>query len=164
MKKILIVFLLLLSTLNVFSQFKYGKCIRVVDGDTYIFVTGKDTLKVRDAYINTPENKNSICGETQPYAKESSEIAKDLLLNKEFKIGIVGTDIYGRKLAYAVLKDGTKYHKYMISNGYAWSYKQSGTNYNLQLKAKKKKVGLWQNLNAVNPTVWLKIHRVKSKK
>lgn len=52
----------------------------------------------------------------------------------------------------------------MISNGYAWSYKQSGVNYKLQIKAKKNGLGLWKNLNAVNPTLWLKIHRVKSKK
>lgn len=77
MKKILIVLLFFISIFQSFSQYKFGKCIKVVDGDTYIFVTGKDTLKVRDAYINTPEKKNSVCNETQPFAIESTDKAKE---------------------------------------------------------------------------------------
>lgn len=165
MKKFaLFLFFLFFSTV-VFSQFKNGKCIRVVDGDTYIFVTtSKDTLKIRDAYMNTPESKNSACSEQQPYSTESTEKAKEYLLDKDFKIRILGTDVYGRKIAYAVLNDNILYHKVMIREGYAWSFRQSGANYRLQKEAKANSLGLWQYENPINPSIWLKTystHKIK---
>lgn len=141
-----------------------GKCIRVVDGDTYVFVTKKgDTLKVRDAYINTPEPKNSACSVAQPYSAESSQVAKEVLLNNNFKIKILGTDSYNRTLAYAILPNGVYYHRFMIENGHAWSYRQTGVNYSRQLQAKSKNVGLWQSGDAVNPSVWLKQYSTHKK-
>lgn len=157
MKKLLLLITIFL-TFSVSAQFTSGKCIRVVDGDTYIFVTSKDTLKIRDAYMNTPETKNSACTKAQPYSNEATEKAKEYLLGKEFKIQIMGTDIYGRTLAYAKLPDGTYFHKVMIANGFAWSYKQSGINYRLQKKAQKDKLGLWKDEDSVDPSVWLKVH------
>lgn len=163
MKKILLslVFLALAITAN--AQTFTGKCIRVVDGDTYIFATAKDTLRIRDAYMNTPEPKNAVCSKAQPYSVEASAIAKKLLLGNEFKIRVIGTDVYGRKLAYASLDDIGFYHRYMITNGYAWSYRQSGANYRLQEYAKKNEVGLWQNQDAINPSVWLKTYATHKK-
>ena len=163
MKKLLLslVFLALATVAN--AQFLTGKCIRVVDGDTYIFATAKDTIKVRDAYMNTPEPKNSVCSKPQPYSTESSDVAKKLLLGVEFRIRVIGTDVYGRKLAYAILNDIGYYHKYMISNGYSWSYRQSGANYKLQEEARSNKVGLWQDESAVNPSVWLKTYSTHKK-
>lgn len=164
MKKLLLLLLVFLATATVANAQTFtGKCIRVVDGDTYIFATAKDTLRIRDAYMNTPEPKNSVCSTAQPYSAEASAIAKKLLLGNEFKIRVIGTDIYGRKLAYASLADIGFYHRYMITNGYAWSYQQSGANYKLQQYAKKNEVGLWQDESAINPSVWLKTYNTHKK-
>jgi len=163
MKKLFLALLMLCAILSTTAQIS-GKCIRVVDGDTYIFVTSKnDTLKVRDAYINTPEPKNSVCSLAQPFSAESSQAAKDLLLNKEFKIRVFSTDPYNRTLAYAILPDGSYYHRIMLNKGYAWSYQQSGKNYYRQQWARANKIGLWQNMNAVNPSDWLRKYSTHKK-
>lgn len=165
MKNLFLALLMVCAFIQVDAQIS-GKCIRVVDGDTYIFVTKKgDTLKVRDAYINTPEPKNAACSVAQPYAAESSQVAKEMLLNNSFKIKTFGTDSYNRTLAYAILPDGNYYHRLMIQNGHAWSYRQTGANYKRQQAARAKGIGLWQNPEAVNPSEWLKrhsTHKVKS--
>lgn len=164
MKNLFLALMLVCALVTVEAQIS-GKCIRVVDGDTYIFVTSKkDTLKVRDAYINTPEPKNAACSVAQPYSDKSSFVANTILLNRTFKIKVLGEDVYGRTLAWAKLDDIGYYHKYMIKNGYAWSYKQSGVNYKLQQEAKDKAFGLWLNKDAVNPTEWLKKYSTHKKK
>lgn len=141
-----------------------GKCIRVVDGDTYIFVTSKkDTLKVRDAYINTPETKNPACSEAQPFSAESTRKAKELLLENTFKIRVLGVDSYGRTLAYAILPNGNYYHRVMLNSGYAWSYLQNGKNFYRQQWAQAQKIGLWQYPNPINPSVWLRTHSTHKK-
>lgn len=142
-----------------------GKCIRVVDGDTYIFVTSKnDTLKIRDAFCDTPEKKNPTCILEQPYSKESSAIGAEVLLNKQFKVKLLGySDIHKRPLGYAILPDGTYYHRYMIENGHAWSSQQKGKHYKLQLKAKAAGIGLWQNPEAVMPSEWRRKYNTHKK-
>jgi endonuclease YncB( thermonuclease family) len=156
MKKLLLLSLLLAS-LICNAQFVKGKCIRVVDGDTYIFVSKKgDTLRVRDAYSNSPEKKNSIVSVYQTFANESTLEATKLLQGKEFSIKINGEDSYGRTIAFAKLPVVGYFHRHMINYGYSWSYKQKGKNYKLQLKAQAAKVGLWAYDNPTNPSVWLK--------
>lgn len=163
MKKVFLLLCILVVNLTVNAQFLNGKCLRVVDGDTYIFATAKDTLKIRDAYINTPEPKNAACSLAQPFSAESSAKAKEILLDQYFKIRVIGEDVYGRKLAYAILDKIGYYHKYMLFNGYSWSYKQFGANYRVQQAAKEKGVGLWQDPNAINPSVWLKTYTTHKK-
>lgn len=151
----------LIATCTVNAQYIQGRCIRVVDGDTYMFaINNGDTIKVRDAYCNTPERKNAACKLEQPFGLAATLFAKDFLLNKMFSIRIVGYDIYGRTLAYAKV-DNVLYHKAAINAGMAWANKQSGVNYRLQKKAKKRKSGLWVSENQVNPSVWLKINTTK---
>lgn len=165
MKNLFLALLCVCAFGNIEAQIS-GKCIRVVDGDTYIFVTSKnDTLRIRDAFCNTPEPKNSVCSLAQPYSSEASQKANEMLLNNTFKIKLLGyNDIHNRPLAYAILPNGKYYHRFMIENGYAWSYLQKGRNYKLQLKAKSSGVGLWIDKNAVNPSDWLKMYNTHKKK
>lgn len=163
MKKLFLSLLLVCAFINGEAQIS-GKCIRVVDGDTYLFVTSKnDTLRIRDAFINTPEPKNSACAVAQPYSAESSQIAREALLNNTFRIKVFSVDSYNRTLAYAILPNGQFYHTMMLENGHAWSYRQKGKHFQMQLKAKSKGIGLWQNKNAVNPSEWLRMHSTHKK-
>jgi len=163
MKNLFLALLCVCAFVQTEAQIK-GRCIRVVDGDTYVFVTTKnDTLKVRDAYINTPEPKNATCSVAQPYSEKSSQVARETLLNRTFKIRILGEDVYGRTLAYAILDKGL-YHKMMIEKGHAWSYRQKGVNYMLQQDARQAGLGLWQDNEAINPSEWLKKYSTHKKK
>ncbi len=49
----------------------------------------------------------------------------------------------------------------MIANGYAWHYKKYSTNQLLakaEINARKNKIGIWKNANAVAPWNFRKIH------
>jgi endonuclease YncB( thermonuclease family) len=161
MKKLISILLLLAITISLQSQFVKGKCIRVVDGDTYIFVSvGNDTLKVRDAFINTPEGKNGACSKEQPFYNEASLFATNLLLGKKISIKIKGVDVYGRTIA--LTKIGRKfYHNILVVNGIGWAYEQKGIMFKKQRKAKRKTLGLWALPNSINPTDWLNKYSTK---
>jgi len=103
----------------------YYPVASVVDGDTIkINMDGKkETLRLIG--IDTPETVDPR-KPVQCFGKEASNIAKELLLNKEVRIEKDSTqgdrDKYGRLLAYVFLKDGLFYNKYMVEQGYAHEY------------------------------------------
>jgi len=96
-----------------------GKIIKVIDGDTYVFKTGGDTLIIRMQGIDAPENK-------QPYSKESTGFLKKYL-NKEAFTRISGTDRYGRSLG-TLFVDGQNVNLRSIEGGFSWHFKRYSLN------------------------------------
>lgn len=93
---------------------------RVIDGDTIELSNGK---KVRYIGIDTPETVDPR-KPIQCFAKEASNINKNLVLNKIviLKRDISDTDKYSRLLRYVYLEDGTFINLWLVKNGYAFVY------------------------------------------
>lgn len=132
------------------------KVTKVVDGDTIeVDLKGKKET-VRMILIDTPETKHpSKC--IQLYGPEASKYTTDTLLNKNIKLelGIQERDKYGRILAYIYIND-KMFNKTLLEKGLARvAVYPPNTQYLDELKkveanAKKKKIGIWSNKNAIN--------------
>lgn len=88
----------LLAFLSIPSD--YGlrvKCVRVIDGDTFIAKTFWQEFKVRLLYIDAPESGQGEAGE------EASLALKDLIEGKEVVLLKRAKDFYGRTLAQVYL-------------------------------------------------------------
>ncbi|WP_203363829.1 thermonuclease family protein [Bacillus sp. REN10] len=138
------------------------KVTEVVDGDTIrVNYKGKKET-VRLILVDTPETKDpKRC--VQLYGPEASKFTKDSLLNKNIKLelGVQTRDKYGRILAYVYLND-KMFNQTLLEKGLArLAVYPPNTQYLDQLKkaedtAKKKKLGIWSNTNAVNGGCTLK--------
>ena len=135
-----------------------GKVIRVIDGDT-IYVRDYDnkTHKIRLAGIDAPEM-------SQPYGKESRSHLLELMYGKEVFIEAKKNDRYGRIIGTAFHK-GIDLNLVQVKVGMAWWYEyykdqQSSEDQRLYSiahdRAKKDKVGLWEDPLAINPYKWRK--------
>jgi endonuclease YncB( thermonuclease family) len=172
MKNYFLGFCLLMSALC-FGQRK-ATVIRIVEGDTFVVVTdvGNDTLKIRPSFLNAPEGKNSVCSTEQEFYWEAKEAAFDILLGKKVILYMANVMSYDRHIArvQCVDKRYGYYDIYMIKRGLAWAFIQNNPKhyqYKLQLKAKKKKIGLWNPMLypegevPVNPSEWLRTHSTR---
>ncbi|NPE55911.1 thermonuclease family protein [Dickeya dadantii] len=128
----------------------HGKTNRVIDGDTFVLVNEKgEEKKIRLACIDAPE-KDQYFG---IYAKN---YLNDKLAGKDnIVVNIIDIDKYGRYIAF--VGDDGNVNKDMVRNGYAWVYRQychDPSYLNLEVDAKKKKIGLWENDNPIPPWEW----------
>jgi micrococcal nuclease len=134
------------------------KVNEVVDGDT-IKVTYKGKAEtVRMILIDTPETKHpNKC--VQLYGPEATAYTKKYLLDKSktvrVELGVQTRDQYGRILAYVYVND-TMFNELLLQNGLARiAIYPPNTQYleklqAVEAKAKKNKVGIWSNTNAIN--------------
>jgi len=81
------------------GEVTFAKVTRVIDGDTFVIDTG---AHVRYIGMNAPELNPLEC-----YAKEATEIDKNLVLGKEVKLvkDVSETDKYDRLLRYVYVGD-----------------------------------------------------------
>jgi micrococcal nuclease len=113
--------------------------IRVIDGDTYQMLQGKRIFTVRLLNIDAPETKQSF-GEA---AKDS---VSKLILGKTVGIEVVKLDKYKRTLVNLSI-NGKALDSILITNGWAWYYKEYSFKNSLELlqnKAISKRLGLWK--------------------
>jgi micrococcal nuclease len=113
-------------------------CIRVVDGDTYDFVSNNDTIRIRHLYIDCFEtSKGSRLDKQAERAGISSDSALTLgLLAKEYVKNIIefkkcillsdtnesDKDIYGRYLRTVTINN-QRLDSLLLKNGLAFPYK-----------------------------------------
>lgn len=97
---------------------KWVNVERVVDGDTFRIVEGKE--RVRMIGIDAPESVKPG-EEPEPYGKEAAEFARKVLSGQKVKLvfDVQERDKYGRLLAYVYLKDGTFVNALLVKEGYA---------------------------------------------
>ena len=151
-KKSLIFFLIfpLIVFANTKEKVKFSKC---VDGDTAKFERNNKVFTLRFLAVNTPETKSPKKG-VEFYGKEASKYTCDRLekaktIEIEYDKNSDKSDRYGRKLGWVFLDDKLL-QKDLVENGYAkveyvyGKYKYLDELKELEKKAKKEKIGLWQ--------------------
>lgn len=128
------------------------------DGKLYVRLAGIDAPEVR--HFHVPE---------QPFAKESREYLKRLVLNKGVHIKIVGVDRYNRVLAIVHLPGWicrTNVNLEMVEKGYACVYTGKDAVYDgyedelrsLESAAIQRKSGMWKT-GAVTPMEHKRMYR-----
>lgn len=107
-----------------FSKIKYGKVIKVYDGDTITIATkfnGKiSSFVVRLSGIDTPEIKTKNAKEKQ-LAIKARDGLKDLIFHKIIRLDNIQNEKYGRILADIYI-DNIHINRWMIESNYADDY------------------------------------------
>lgn len=137
----------IIPSLSSDSYFVY----KVVDGDTfYCYDADKNEIKIRLIGIDTPETRNRFKKKKGYYGIEAKNYLTELILNQSVKLefDLDKYDQYNRVLAYAYLDD--KFiNAELVKNGFARimtiqpNSKYAELFYELQVKARENKIGLW---------------------
>lgn len=137
-----------------------GKVVAITDGDTFKLLKKDSTLiRVRVANIDCPERK-------QPFSKRAKQFTSDAIFGKDVEIVVLKKDRYGRFIANVVYDDNKNLSKELLKAGYAWHFVKYSNDSTLQVledNARKNKVGLWQDPNAIAPWNWRDYKKKKSK-
>lgn len=131
-----------------------AKVIRILDGDTMEVLYQEHPIKLRLAHIDCPENRYS-----QPFGKKAKQALSDLCFGQMVNVQGQKFDRYKRLIAVVINDKKQIINQEMIKQGMAWHFKRysSDTLYaQLEITARKNKVGLWQDLDAVAPWDWRK--------
>ncbi|WP_299252893.1 thermonuclease family protein [uncultured Lacinutrix sp.] len=150
--------LLLVMTLLSFNTNKeakptilLGKVVGIMDGDTFKLLTKDSTVvKVRLANIDCPEKK-------QPFSTKAKNFVSEAIFNKNVTVQVLKTDRYRRLIANVFYGDSINLNHQLVKKGLAWHYVKYSKDTILQSledNAKKDKVGLWQDSNAISPWQW----------
>jgi len=145
----------LLTHKNINLDFEKVFVERVIDGDTIkVKFENNRFATVRLLWVDTPETKDPR-KEVQFYGVEASEFTKKSLEWKYIYLEYDKSNLswkYGRLLAYVYLdKQRIKnFNKILVENWYARVYIKYPFKYEkyflkAQIKAKKQKLGIWQN-------------------
>ncbi len=132
-----------------------GKIINVVDGDTYDLLLPNDsTIRIRMAGIDAPERG-------MPFYKTSKRFLSNLcyLANVDFKK--IDVDKDNRVVAFTYLGDSIELGQEMVRNGMAWhftKYSNDTTLARLELEARVRQIGLWQDDDPFPPWEVRKLH------
>ncbi|KUJ55602.1 thermonuclease family protein [Chryseobacterium aquaticum] len=154
MKKF-IYLLTLLKSLFLFSQIT-AKIVAIKDGDTVVALLdnkAQETLRLAD--VDCPENR-------QPFGKNAKQFTSSQVFGKNVTFYRVGKDRYRRTVA-KIFYDNEKYlSAEIIKAGFGWWYYKASKNFKLkdvEILAKKKKLGLWSDKNAIAPWDFRKMKR-----
>lgn len=122
-----------------------------MDGDTFKLLTPDSTIvKVRLANIDCPEKK-------QPYSQKAKDFTSQAIFGKMICIEVLKKDRYKRHIANVFYNDSLNLNNQLLINGLAWHYIKYSKDTELQKmedKARKNKIGLWQEANAIPPWEW----------
>ena len=128
-----------------------GKVVGIMDGDTFKLLTKDSTVvKVRLANIDCPEKK-------QPFSTKAKDFVSEAIFNKNVTVQVLKKDRYRRLIANVFYGDSININHQLVEKGLAWHYVKYSKDTILQSledNAKKDKVGLWQDSNAISPWQW----------
>lgn len=160
MNKYLLIILFFLTTLAYSQETITGKVVAITDGDTFKLLKKDSTLiRVRVINIDCPERK-------QPFSKRAKQFTSDAVFNKEVRLEVDKKDRYGRYIANVIYDEDKNLSKELLKAGYAWHFVKYSNDSTLQIledKARKAKVGLWQDPNAIAPSEWRSNKKKKKK-
>lgn len=131
-----------------YGQKYEGTIIRVIDGDTFVFLTATGSFTVRMLGIDAPERD-------QPFSRESSEFLSKYL-NKDAVTKVNGTDKDDRSVGTLYI-NGRDINLLMIRNGFAWHYKRYSSDKDYaeaEEYAQKNKLHIWSLPNPIPPWTW----------
>ena len=169
LRRVLITFLLLIIPVFPCGAYEIsGVVTKVIDGDTFhllpdlsapsnVRVHKDGTISVRLRGCDAPEKD-------QPYGQEAKQHLASLILRNRVKVQIMDVDRYGRVVGYVFL-NGKNINLEQIKSGHAWAYTEfldrpyASEFYEAEKEARKKRLGLWKQLNPLPPWEWRKIKR-----
>ena len=131
-----------------YSQKFEGSIIRVIDGDTFVFLTKTGSFTVRMLGIDAPERD-------QPFSKESSEFLSKYL-NKQATTKVNGTDKEDRSVG-TLFVNGRDINLLSIKGGYSWHYKRYSADKDYaeaEEYAQKNRLKIWSLPNPIPPWTW----------
>lgn len=132
-----------------------------MDGDTFKLLTQDSTvIKVRLANIYCPEKK-------QPFSQRAKAFTSQSIFGKTVRIDVLKKDRYRRSIANVFYNDSLNLSSQLVKNGLAWHYIKYSNDIELQKledKARKNKIGLWQDPQAIAPWEWRDNKKKKIKK
>lgn len=121
----------------------------VFDGDTFKIMDRGEEIRVRLLHIDAPEAN-------QPFGQHA-KVFLSAALQGPVLIVHQGFDRYNRLLAEVyTLKFGHSLNMELVLRGMAWVYSgcREYAYKEAEKSAKKRKIGLWKDKNAVNPALW----------
>lgn len=129
----------------------YGEVVKVTDGDTLLLRDAQQSgRRIRIYGIDTPERD-------QPYGPEASRALKRALEGQWVAVTSKEIDHYGRTVG-VVYVDGVDIGLQLVCDGHAWWYRRYARDEqklaDCEASARKKRLGLWAQGDAVEPWVW----------
>ena len=145
-KNIYVGFLFCIS-ISFYSQTS-GKIIKIKDGDTVVVLLSDKTEEVlRLAEVDCPEN-------SQAFGLNAKQFTSSQVFGKSITFYRVGKDRYKRTIAKIIYSKDKYLSKEIIKAGFGWWYFKASKDTSLekiQTQAKRKKLGLWADKNAIAP-------------
>nr|WP_293307766.1 thermonuclease family protein [Pedobacter sp. UBA5917] len=140
------------KTLNNSKLFFDAKVIRILDGDTMEVLYENHPVKIRLAHIDCPEKRGK-----QPFGTKAKQALSDLCFGKMVTVQGQKYDRYKRLIAVIINDKKQVVNQEMIKLGMAWHFKKYSSDplyAQLEINARKNKIGLWQDSTAVAPWEW----------
>jgi len=136
------------------AQTYQGKVIKVTDGDSINILHEGNTLKIRLAEIDAPEERG------QPFWKISREALANYVAGKQVKVIEIDVDRYKRIVGQVYLGD-LWVNSALVRGGYAYVYPEYATTkklYEYETDAQGTKAGIWKlpENERVEPWEWRK--------
>lgn len=167
MQRLIISVLLLLMPICALAQGPVrtveGYVTRVVDGDTINVNSDGTKLKIRLYGIDAPETKKSN-KEGQPYGEEAWRSLVDKVNGQKVRLDIMDVDRY-RRMVSIVFVGNRNINREMVAEGWAWAYREylkgpyASEFLGDEERARKKRLGLWQQSNPQPPWEFRRIQR-----
>ena len=136
------------------------KVVGVKDGDTFVLLIENNEQVVRLEHIDCPEKK-------QPFGTKAKQVASDLCFGKFVKLNHKNKyDRNKRLIAEVILKNGVNVNEELVKKGLAWHFKKYSDNVDyakLEIKARKRRVGVWSEPSPIAPWEWRKMKKKKIK-
>jgi micrococcal nuclease len=153
MKKHILLLLLFFNISYLYSQTTYtATVIGIKDGDTVVVLDSlNNQTTLRLAEVDCPEK-------SQPFGTTAKQFTSDQIYRKMIKYVVTDIDRYGRSIAMIYYDTDNKYlSAEIIKAGMGWHYKRYSKSKELSTfedNAKKNKIGLWSELNPIEPSIW----------
>ncbi|WP_443945122.1 thermonuclease family protein [Pedobacter sp. AW1-32] len=129
-----------------------AKVIRILDGDTMEVLYENKPVKIRLAHIDCPEKRRK-----QPFSQAAKQTLADLCFGENVTVEAQKYDRYSRLIAVVINARKQVINQEMIRQGMAWHFKKYSSDSlyaQLEIEARKMKIGLWQDPNPVAPWEW----------
>lgn len=135
-----------------------AKVIRILDGDTMEVLYQDQPIKIRLAHIDCPEKRGH-----QPFVTQAKQALSDLCFGQMVTVQGQKYDRYKRLIAVVINDKKQVLNQEMLKLGMAWHFKKYSSDLlyaQLEINARKNKVGLWQDSTAIAPWEWrgTKVH------
>lgn len=131
-----------------------AKVIRIIDGDTMEVLYEETPIKIRLAHIDCPEKRGK-----QPFGNNAKIALSDLCFGQRVTVLGESYDRYKRLLALIINEAKQNVNQELVKQGMAWHFKRYSTDqtyHQLEMEARKNKIGLWQDQNPTAPWNWRK--------